>query len=161
MFLKRGSSEENKKFLIIRSPNSLRLTNRSSLISGLLDPPTSGVLPELVDQSPSINSLQNLSFVVIPHGPTELLIRHAAVLLLLPPELSNRFGLQELEDAIPAVLPFHQTLMLLRVDQDVPDKLPKVGSSWSMFAFFGLDEMVISLALALWGSSSASLFGLS
>lgn len=68
---------------------------------------------------------------LLPHGSTELLIRHAAVLLLLPPELSNSFGLQELEDAIPAVLPFHQTLVLLRMDQDVPDKLPKVGSSWS------------------------------
>lgn len=68
---------------------------------------------------------------LLPHGSAELLISHAAVLLLLPPELSNSLGLQELEDAISAVLPFHQTLVLLRVNQNVPDELPKVGSSWS------------------------------
>lgn len=68
---------------------------------------------------------------LLPHGSTELLVRHAAVLLLLPPKLSNSFGLQELEDAVPTVLPLHQALVLLRMDQDVSDKLPKVGSSWS------------------------------
>lgn len=75
---------------------------------------------------PSIPELSPL-----PHGSTELLVRHAAVLLLLPPQLSHGFGLEELEYAIPSVLPLHQTLVLLRVNQDISDKLPKVGSSWS------------------------------
>lgn len=66
----------------------------------------------------------------LPHGSAQLLVGHAAVFLLLAPELSHRFRAQELEDPLPPVLPLHQPLVQLGVDQDVPDELPQVGTSW-------------------------------
>ena len=59
-----------------------------------------------------------------PHGPAEFLVRHAAVLFLLAPHLGHSLGLQELKDTLPAVLPLHQALVPLGVDQNVPDELP-------------------------------------
>lgn len=64
-----------------------------------------------------------------PHGAAELLVGHAAVLFLLSPQVSHGLRLEELEDALTAVLPLHQALVLLWVDQDVPDELPQVGST--------------------------------
>lgn len=61
-----------------------------------------------------------------PHGPAELLVGHAAVFLLLAPQLGHGLGAQELEDALPPVLPLHEALVELRVDEDVPDELPQV-----------------------------------
>lgn len=63
---------------------------------------------------------------VSPHSPAQFLVSHAAVFLLLPPQLGHGLGLQELEDAVSAVLPLHQALVLLRVDEDVTDELPQV-----------------------------------
>ena len=62
-----------------------------------------------------------------PHGPAQLLVGHAAVLLLLAPHLSHGLRLDELEDAVAPVLPLHEPLVLLGVDQDVPDELPQMG----------------------------------
>lgn len=64
----------------------------------------------------------------LPHGAAEFFIGHAAVLLLLPPQLGHSLRLEELEDTLTAVLPLHQSLVLvlLWVDQDVPNELPQV-----------------------------------
>lgn len=59
-----------------------------------------------------------------PHGTTELLVGHAVVLLLLAPHLSHGLGLEELEDPLAPVLPLHESLVLLGVDENVPDELP-------------------------------------
>lgn len=67
--------------------------------------------------------------IISPHGAAQLLVRHTAVLLLLAPHLGHGLGLEELEDAFVAVLPLHQTLVLLGVDQDVADEFPQVGST--------------------------------
>lgn len=132
-------------------------------VEHLLFLPAAGVLPKLVHQPPSIDPLQDLSFVVVsvgdrggvraldaapellegsvglvppqdrvhlPHGSAQLLIGHAAVFLFLAPELSHGFRAQELEDALAPVLPLHEPLVQLGVDQDVPDELPQVGTSW-------------------------------
>jgi len=128
-------------------------------VEHLLLLPSTGVLPKLVDQAAPIDPLQDLPFVVIsagdrgglraqptlvcgqspslqgtwghsPHRSAQLLVGHAAVLLLLPPELSHRLGAQELEDALTSVLPLHQPLVQLGVDQDVTDELPQMSSSW-------------------------------
>ena len=65
----------------------------------------------------------------LPHGPAELLVGHAAVFFLLSPQLCYSLRLEELEDPLPPVFPFHQTRVLFLVDQDVPDELPKVGTT--------------------------------
>ena len=65
----------------------------------------------------------------LPHGPAELLVGHATVLFLLSPQLCDSLRLEELEDPLPPVFPFHQAWVLLLVDKDVPDELPKVGST--------------------------------
>lgn len=67
----------------------------------------------------------------LPHGAAEFFIGHAAVLLLLPPQLGHSLRLEELEDALTAVLPLHQSLVLVQlwVDQDIPNELPQVGPS--------------------------------
>lgn len=59
-----------------------------------------------------------------PHGTAEFLICHAAVLLLLAPHLSHSLRLEELKDTLTAVLPLHQALVPLWVDQNVSDELP-------------------------------------
>lgn len=61
---------------------------------------------------------------VSPHSSAQFLISHAAVFLLLTPELSHSLRLQELKDTISAILPLHQALVLLRVDQNVTDEFP-------------------------------------
>lgn len=66
-----------------------------------------------------------------PHGPAQLLVGHVAVLLLLPPQLGHSLGTQELEDALMPVLPLHEALIELWVDEDVPDKFPQVGAPGS------------------------------
>lgn len=86
-----------------------------------------------------------------PHGTTEFLIGHAAVLLLLTPHLSHCLWLEELEDALTTVLPLQEALVPLWVDEDVPDEFPQVSASrrwknqprlarqWSVFnIFFGI-----------------------
>lgn len=65
-----------------------------------------------------------------PHGPAEFLIGHAGVLLLLAPHLGDGLGLEEFEHPLPTVLPLHQALVLLGVDEDVSDELPQVGATW-------------------------------
>lgn len=64
-----------------------------------------------------------------PHGTTEFLIGHAAVLFLLTPHLSHCLRLQKLEDALTTVLPLQEALVPLWVDEDVPDELPQVSAS--------------------------------
>lgn len=64
-----------------------------------------------------------------PHGPAQFLIRHATVFLLLAPQLGHGLGPQKLENALLPVLPLHEALVELRVDEDVPDELPQVGAS--------------------------------
>lgn len=64
-----------------------------------------------------------------PHGPAQLLIGHVAVLFLLAPQLGHSLGAQELEDAFMPILPLHEALIELWVDEDVPDELPQVGTS--------------------------------
>lgn len=122
--------------------------------------PAARVLPKFIDEPPTVDPLQDVPFVVIPvrggerggqgvlvkdlqeqtrvrlqtdspHGAAQLLVRHAAVLLLLTPHLSHGLRLQELKDALAAILPLHQALVPLGVDEDVSDELPKVSSSRS------------------------------
>lgn len=59
-----------------------------------------------------------------PHGTTEFLICHAAVLLLLTPHLSHSLRLEELKDTLATVFPLHQALVFFWVDENVPDELP-------------------------------------
>lgn len=59
-----------------------------------------------------------------PHGTAEFLIRHAAVLFLLAPHLCHGLGFEELKDTLTAVLPLHQALVPLRVDQNISDEFP-------------------------------------
>lgn len=68
---------------------------------------------------------------VSPHSSAQLLVSHAAVFLLLTPQLCHSLRLQELKDAVSAILPLHQALVLLRVDQNVADELPQVCTAWS------------------------------
>lgn len=97
--------------------------------------PSTRILPELIHQPSPIHTFQNLPFVVVPvdkgqgvrrqtraslpgrqrpqarggecspHGPAELLVGHAAVVLLLPPQLSHGLRFQEPEDALRPVFP--------------------------------------------------------
>lgn len=64
-----------------------------------------------------------------PHGAAEFFICHTGVLLLLAPHLSHGLRLEELEDTLVAVLPLHQTLVLFRVNQDIPDEFPQVSAT--------------------------------
>lgn len=64
-----------------------------------------------------------------PHGTAEFFVRHAAVLLFLAPHLSHSLRLEELKDTLAAVLPLHQTLVSVWVDQNVPDELPQVSAT--------------------------------
>lgn len=64
-----------------------------------------------------------------PHCAAEFFICHTGVLLLLAPHLGHGLGLEELEDTLVAVLPLHQTLVLLRVDQDISDEFPQVSAT--------------------------------
>lgn len=66
-----------------------------------------------------------------PHGTAQLLISHAAIFLLLAPHLSHSLGLEELEHPFSTVLPLHQTLVLLWVNQDVSNELPQVSTARS------------------------------
>lgn len=72
----------------------------SSMVVGLVCPsvpvshhllllPAAGVPAELVDKPPAVHPLENLPLVVVPHGPAQLLVGHAAVLLLLAPQLGH------------------------------------------------------------------------
>lgn len=73
--------------------------------------------------------MQTLTQVCSPHSAAEFFIGHAGVLLLLAPHLGHGLGLEELEDALVAVLPLHQALVPLGVDQDVSDEFPQVGAA--------------------------------
>lgn len=63
-----------------------------------------------------------------PHGPAQLLVGHAAVPLLLAPQLGHGLGAQELKHTFSPVLPLHEALVELRVDENVSDELPQVGA---------------------------------
>lgn len=76
-----------------------------------------------------INTFMVGHIICSPHSAAEFLICHTGVLLLLAPHLGHGLGLKELKDALVAVLPLHQTLVLLRVDQDIADEFPQVSAT--------------------------------
>lgn len=76
-----------------------------------------------------INTFLVRHIMCSPHSTAEFFICHTGVLLLLAPHLGHGLRLEELEDALVAVLPLHQTLVLLRVDQDISDKFPQVSAT--------------------------------
>lgn len=88
---------------------------------------TAGQIGKSLDAQPCPESTALLR--VSPHGPAQLLVGHVAVFFLLAPELGHSLRAQELEDTLVPVLPFHEAFVELRVDEDVPDKLPQVGAS--------------------------------
>lgn len=139
--------------------------------SNLVHFPTAGILSKLVHQPPSVNPLEDFSFVVVPmdgrhqfvrfgavlyacdengnkldwqrsrrssrylindaywpHSATEFLVCHAAVLLLLAPHLSHGLRFEELKNTLAAIFPFHQAVVLLRVNQNISDELPKMSA---------------------------------
>jgi len=53
--------------------------------------------------------------IVIPHGSTQLLISHAAVVLPPPPQLGHGLRLEEAEDPLGPVLPLDESRVPLRV----------------------------------------------
>lgn len=63
----------------------------------------------------------------LPHGPAEFLVGHAAVILLLPPQLCHGFGFEEAENALCPILPLDQARISLRVQQNVSNEFPQVG----------------------------------
>lgn len=82
-----------------------------------------------------------------PHGTAEFLVCHAAVLLLLAPHLSHSLGLQKLKDTLAAVLPLHEALVPLWVDQNVPNELPQVSATRRCRQTVGHNELNVCLCV--------------
>lgn len=82
-----------------------------------------------------------------PHGTAEFFIRHAAVLLFLAPHLSHRLRLEKLKDTLATVLPLHQTLVPLWVDQNVPDEFPQVSATRRCRQTVGHHELNVFLCV--------------
>lgn len=64
------------------------------------------------------------TWISSPHSPAELLVCHATVIFLFPPQLSHSFWLQEPEDAFRTVFPFDQPWVLVWAQENVSDELP-------------------------------------
>lgn len=140
-----------------RKLSVIKFSSQSHDRGQLVHPPAARVLPKLIHQSPAVHALQDVTLIIIPHGAAQLLVSHAAVLLLLAPHLRHGLGLEELEDPLPAVLPLQQTVVLLGVDEDVPDELPQVSAAGGVFALLGVDVQTAVFPAAFRGSATSPL----
>lgn len=95
-------------------------------------------MAELVDQSlRSFRLLHDALFVVLPDGSRQLVIVHRWSILATSPQAGNSHGVLDLKHSLGSVQPSNRCAVLLRIGEQLFEKLPQMDVGTSLASGFG------------------------